>query len=156
MATRRHVHGDVFPALPEHVFALLHTPSAIRSWWGAARAVVLAQPGGIWAAAWGESEDDPDYITAAVIREFDPPRRLILADFRYHARTGPLPFVANFVTEFVVRPHPDGALLKVEQDGFPAGAEADAFYAACGEGWRNTFTGIRRYLAGRPKHDRAK
>ena len=46
-------------------------------------------------------------------------------------------------------PHPDGARLTVVQDGFPTGPEADAFYAACGEGWRNTFAGIRRYLGGK-------
>jgi uncharacterized protein YndB with AHSA1/START domain len=146
MTTRKHIHEGTFPVSPARLFALLHTPSAIRGWWGAARAIVLPQRGGIWAAAWGDSEDDPDYITAATIREFDPPRRLVLADFRYHARSGPLPFVADFVTEFAVEPHPEGALLRVEQDGFPPGPEADAFYAACGEGWTNTFAGIRRYL----------
>ena len=110
--------------------------------------MVLAQPGGVWAAAWGDAEDDPDYVTVATIREFDPPRRLVLADFRYHARTGPLPFAANFVTEFIVHSHLQGARLQVEQDGFPLGPEADAFYAACKEGWSNTFAGIRRYLGG--------
>jgi uncharacterized protein YndB with AHSA1/START domain len=148
MGSRKHVHREIFSARPERLFALLHTPSAIRGWWGAARAVVLPHHGGVWVAAWGDSEDDPDYITAATIRAFDPPRRMVLADFRYHAKSGPLPFVTNFVTEFTVQPHPDGALFQVEQDGFPPGAEADTFYAACGEGWVNTFAGIRRYLGG--------
>jgi hypothetical protein len=40
---------------------LLVTPSAIRAWWGAARAIVLAQENGAWAAAWGADEDRPDY-----------------------------------------------------------------------------------------------
>jgi len=148
MTTRRHVHSEVYSATADRLFALLHTPSAIRGWWGAARVVVLPQRGGVWAAAWGDAEDDPDYITAATIREFDPPRRMVLADFRYHARTGTLPFAADFVTEFLVQPHPHGALLQVTQDGFPLGPEADAFYAACGEGWKNTFAGIRRFLGG--------
>jgi uncharacterized protein YndB with AHSA1/START domain len=148
MTTRRHVHREVFSATADRLFALLHTPSAIRGWWGAARAVVLPLRGGIWAAAWGDAEDDPDYITAATIRQFDPPRRMVLGDFKYHARSGPLPFTADIVTEFLVQPHPDGALLQVVQDGFPLGPEADAFYAACGEGWINTFAGIRRFLGG--------
>src|SRR5262245_65723227 len=97
MSTRKHVHCEVFTVTPERLFALLHTPSAIRGWWGAARAIALPQQGGIWAAVWGEAEDDPDYVTAATIREFDPPRRLVLADFQYHARTGPLPFAADFL-----------------------------------------------------------
>jgi uncharacterized protein YndB with AHSA1/START domain len=149
MGTRKHIHEEVFAATPERLFALLHTPSAIRGWWGAARAVVLAQCSGVWIAAWGEVEDDPDYITAATIREFDSPRRMTLADFRYHARSGMLPFAADFVTVFEVQPHEAGTLLRVEQDGFPVGPEGDEFYAACGEGWRNTFAGIRRYLGAR-------
>jgi uncharacterized protein YndB with AHSA1/START domain len=146
MTTRRHVHEEVFAAPARRVFALLHKPSAIRQWWGAARAIVLAEPGGTWAATWGPAEDDPDYVTVATIRDFEPPARLVLTESRYRARTGPLPFQADFVTEFRVTPYPDGAALRVTQDGFPAGPEADSFYAACGEGWRNTFTGIRRFL----------
>ncbi len=145
--TRRHVHEEMFPVPPETLFALLHTPSAIRQWWGAARAIVLPEKGGIWSATWGDSEDDPDYVTMATIREFEPPRRMVLGDYRYRARSGPLPFRADFVTEFLVAPHPEGSTLRVCQDGFPAGPEADEFYSACGDGWRNTFTGIRRFLA---------
>jgi uncharacterized protein YndB with AHSA1/START domain len=146
MQSRKHVHEEAFAASPEQLFALLHKPSAIRRWWSAARAVVLAQPGGLWSATWGDDEDAPDYVTAATIREFDPPRRLVLADYRYAARTGPLPFQADFVTEFTVSPHADGASLRVVQDGFPVGPEADAFYAGCEKGWRDTFAGIRKYL----------
>lgn len=146
METRKHVHEEVFPTTPERLFALLHTPSAIRRWWGAARAVVIAEPGGVWAAAWGESEDDPDYVTTAVMRVFEPPRRLVFADYRYRARSGPLPFAADFVTSFEVFPDPAGAILRVTQDGFPAAAEADDFYSGCDRGWRDTFAGIRRFL----------
>ena len=146
MTTRCHVHEEQFNTSPERLFAILHTPSAIREWWNVSRAIVLAQPGGIWAATWGDDEDNPDYITAAKIREFEPPRRMVLTDYRYLAKTGPLPFRANFVTEFVVVPQSDGAILRVTQDGFPAGPEADEFYRGCEIGWRNTFAGIRRFL----------
>lgn len=146
MKPRTHVHEESFPVPPEKLFALLHTPSAIRKWWGAARAVVVPEPGGGWAAAWGASEDAPDYVTMATIREFEPPRRLVLSDYRYRAKSGPLPFEAEFVTEFVVTPQPEGSLLRMSQDGFPAGPEGDGFHAACERGWRDTFAGIRRYL----------
>jgi uncharacterized protein YndB with AHSA1/START domain len=145
--TRNHVHEEVFAVLPAPLFGLLHTPSAIRRWWGVARAIVMPEPGGVWAAAWGEAEDDPDYITVATIQEFAPPHRLILSDYRYRARSGPLPFAAEFVTEFLVLPHPQGAVLRVTQTGFPAGAEADDYYAGCKKGWCATFAGIRRCLA---------
>jgi uncharacterized protein YndB with AHSA1/START domain len=145
--TRRHVHEETFTVSPERLFALLHTPSAIRHWWDVSRAIVLPEPGGIWAATWGDAEDDPDYVTVATIQAFDPPSRMVLSDYRYRARGGPLPFHAEFVTEFTVTPHPDGSTLRVCQDGFPTGPEADQFYAACGDGWRNTFARIRKFLA---------
>ena len=35
MPTRQHTHEELFPTTPEGLFALLHTPSAIRVWWSA-------------------------------------------------------------------------------------------------------------------------
>ncbi|MFQ5730892.1 MAG: SRPBCC domain-containing protein [Planctomycetaceae bacterium] len=147
MATRQHVREETFPVSAERLFAILHTPSAIRGWWGAAQAVVLAETGGTWAATWGRDEDDPDSVTVAAIREFDPPRRMVLSDYRYYSKDGPLPFEVRFVTEFAVAPTADGAALRVTQEGFPASGEADDYYALCERGWRDTFAGIRRYLA---------
>jgi hypothetical protein len=98
-------------------------------------------------AAWGDDEDHPDYITAALIRVYDPPRRLLLADFRYYARTGPLPFRAFFTTEFMVEPSPSGSLLRVVQDGFPTESIADEFYEGCERGWKETLQSIRRFVA---------
>lgn len=43
--TRKHVHQDVFEAAPEELFAAVHTPSAICSWWGASRAIVMPEQG---------------------------------------------------------------------------------------------------------------
>ena len=147
MSTRRHDREEVFPVPAAELFALLHTPSAIRGWWGAARVIVTAVEGGAWAATWGDDEDAPDYTTVATLPAFDAPRRLVLGDYRYAAKTGALPFDADFVTEFLVTEDGDGARLKVTQRGFPAGPEADEYYAACQEGWLRTFAGIRRFLA---------
>ena len=72
----------------------------------------------------------------------------MLTDYRYQAKDGPLPFQADFVTEFTVTPRPQGCTLRVSQDGFPTDSvAADAFYAglrgrlektrskACGGSW---------------------
>ena len=144
---RRHVHEESFRVAPEKMFAALHTPSAVRGWWGARTVVTIPEAGGYWTASWGETEDDPDYVTGARLVEFEPPRRIVFGDYKYFAKSGPPPFEAAFLTTFEVEPHPDGCLLRVTQDGFPDGPEADEFYAACGTGWRNTFAGIRQYLA---------
>src|SRR5262249_18913872 len=98
MNTRCHRHEIELPVGSKQVFAALITPSAIRGWWGAARAVVIPRLGGIWAAAWGASEDDPDYVTTAIIRHFEPPRRIVFADYNYLAKSGPLPFEAPITT----------------------------------------------------------
>jgi uncharacterized protein YndB with AHSA1/START domain len=133
-------------------FALLHTPSAIRHWWSAARVVVAARAGGLWVAAWGEEEDAPDYITAARILVWDPPRRLRLGQFEYFTRDGGgLPFTAALETGFSVRPTTGGSILHVDQIGFPDEPAADAFFSACEQGWRATFDGIRRYVADRER-----
>lgn len=142
---RTHIHEEVFKTSPERLFRLLHTPSEIRKWWGASQAIVIPEPGGLWAAVWG-AEDDPDYITAATMKVFDPPRRIVFGDYRYQSKSGPLPFQANFETEFLVAPTAEGATLRVTQAGFPSESVADEFYAACQTGWRNTFAGIRRVL----------
>ncbi len=144
--TLTHVHEEVFAAPPERVFALLHTPAAIRRWWGATTAIVIPHAGGLWAATWGESEDDPDYITTATMSVFDPPLRLVLSDYKYRTRKEGMPFQADFMTEFTVSPHSEGATLRVAQHGFPATTEGKTFLAACDTGWRNTFAGIRTYL----------
>lgn len=152
--TRDHRRTAELPAPPERAFAALITPSAIRKWWQADRAIVVAEPGGTWAAAWGEDEDEPDYATAATLEVFEPPRRLAMTDYRYVAKAGPMPFEADFRVEFTIRPSESiggeegGSTIEVVQSGFPAGPEADDFLAACETGWHETLDGLRRYLAG--------
>jgi uncharacterized protein YndB with AHSA1/START domain len=149
MATRKHVHQIQLAVAPEEVFAILITPSEIRDWWFASRAIVMAREGGTWAVAWGKKEDDPDYITTATIRVFEPPRRLLLADFKYYAKLGQPPFEVDLKADFTVTPVVDGSILQVTQDGFPEDAVADSFYAACDKGWQDTFQSIIRFFADR-------
>ena len=102
-------------------------------------------------AAWGSSEDDPDYTGFYRIGAFVPPRRIVFTDAKYYAKTGPLPFKADFVTEFLIHPTAGGCVLQVTQDGFPVDPVADDFYKACETGWKNTFAGIHAYLEKRKK-----
>lgn len=146
METRRHVHEETFDVDAETMFRLLHTPSAIRRWWGASHVIVDQKEGGVWVAVWGD-EDEPEFITAGRMSRFEPPRRLKFSDFEYYARSGPLPFAADLSSEFTVIPlSPNQTTLRVVQDGFPMDSAADEFYAGCERGWRDTFAGIRKYL----------
>lgn len=57
METRRIEHTNTRTEKPERVFAILHTPSAIRAWWGASRVIVLPHEKGVWAAVWGNENE---------------------------------------------------------------------------------------------------
>jgi hypothetical protein len=113
----------------------------------------VPEAGGLWTAAWGTDEDAPEYVTSATMAVFEPPRRLVFSEYHYSARTGPLPFEADFITEFVVEPHADGALLRVSQAGFPCTPGGELLYVVFDQGRRDTFVGIRRFLYSRPSSD---
>jgi uncharacterized protein YndB with AHSA1/START domain len=151
MSTRKHVCELELATSPERVFELLITPSAIRGWWSATRAIVLPRAGGTWAAVWGADEDDPDYVAVATLEVFDPPQRLKFSNMQYFAKSDPLPFDSSaLTTNYFIEPRSAGALLRVVQEGFSDDLIADEFYAACEKGWRDTFDGIRRFLANNP------
>jgi uncharacterized protein YndB with AHSA1/START domain len=152
MATRRHVQEEFFQVPSNKMFEALVTPSAIRSWWGATKAIVLPQIGGTWVASWGEDENDPDYISSFKILEYEPPHRITLGEGKYFARDGQPPFeMDKMTTEFIVDDRGDGmCALRITQDGFPSEKVADDFYEACVVGWNNTFEGIRKYFFDNP------
>ncbi len=145
MSKRTLVHEAVISSPPELLFQALHTPRAIRAWWGATAAIVLARPGGYCVISWGE-ENDPSYLSAGRITEFNPPHRMVLSEYLYYAKDGNMPADADFVISFEVSPHGDGAVLKIVQDGFPEGS--DEFYDQCVQGWADTCNGIKHFLAG--------
>jgi ribosomal-protein-alanine N-acetyltransferase len=146
MATRSIEREIQLPCTPEAAFELLVRPSAIRAWWQAERAIVLPGEGGLWCAAWGDDEDRPDYTTAARLRVFDPPRRLVLDRYQYRSRFGPMPFEAEFEVEFALREQGAGCVLAVAQRGFPAEPIADAYFDGCRQGWQDTLEGILRLV----------
>jgi uncharacterized protein YndB with AHSA1/START domain len=148
MATRSISVAQEINAPIEKVFDALITPSDICAWWGAATAIVLAEPGGTWAGARGEI-DHPDDLPAATLIEFSRPQRLVPGDYRYRARTGPLPFKADFKTSFDLRSAGIGTLVSVEQTGFPSIPEADDFYQGCLTGLASTRQNCCDHLAGR-------
>jgi uncharacterized protein YndB with AHSA1/START domain len=148
MSTRSISIERIFPTSPEQLFKLLITPSAICQWWGAHQAIVIPKIDGIWVATWGESADQPDYVSAATIADFESPKRLVLQDYRYHTPSESLPFNADFTTTFEIDTHNEGAILRITQDGFPMQKEANEFYHACQQGWQETLDGMQRYLVG--------
>ena len=129
----------------ETVFRALITPSMIRQWWQASGAIVLAEKDGIYSVTWGD-EDQPDYITSAVISEIDAPYKLTLNQYKYYSKDGRLPFDDDLPSTFTLASDGADTILTVQQDGFPEAEMADPYYAGCVKGWRDTLAGIKQTL----------
>lgn len=149
MSTRSQWHEIDLPAKPEAVFNLLLAPKAIRGRWDSVGAIVT-EIEGFWVIAWGERENDPDYVSGARIKSFTAPQRVSLALEYCRSRKGMLPFATALTVEFTIQKIPAGALLRVTQSGFPADKEADVFYDSCAKAWRAALQGIGLTLAPPP------
>lgn len=146
--TRDHIHEiEIAGCSVSRAFQALITPSDIQNWWSASRAIVIPKLGGTWTATWGDDEDNPDYIASATVAKFESDRCLKLTDYVYQSPDGGLPFEADLQTEFEVEPTLNGVKVIVRQTGFPLDPIADDFFAGCDEGWRQTLSAMRDYLA---------
>ena len=141
------IHEETFTSAPEKLFKALHTPSAIREWWGATSVIVVPMEGGYFVIAWGE-EEDPMYFSVARISVFEPPHKMVFADYQYYAKDGHIPIEADFSVTFEVHAKGEGSELRIVHDGFPPGS--DEFYDGCIQGWIDTCAGIHRYLDSEP------
>ena len=149
MTTRSQWHEIELPATPVAVFNLLLNPKAIRGRWGSVSAVAT-ELDGLWVIAWGERENDPNYVAGAKIRAFESPRRVALAYEYCRAKTGQLPYGAALAAEFTIQKITAGSVLRVTQSGFPPQGQSDGFYEACGQGWRAALQGIGTILTPPP------
>ena len=148
MTTRSQWHEIELPATPVAVFNLLISPKAIRGRWGSVSAVVT-ELDGLWVIAWGERENDPNFVAGARIRAFESPRRVALAYEYCRAKTGQLPYGPTMTAEFTIQKTQVGALLRVTHAGIPQ--DANAYFESAGEGWRAMLQGIAAILAPKPR-----
>ena len=133
----------------EVVFDALIAPSQIKKWWYANSAVVLPEVGGFLAVAWGDKEDDPDYITISSITELERPYKLKLIYGKYFSKSGPLPFEAEMDVTYTLEHIGEKTKLIVVQDGFPISIAANEYYQGCVKGWEDTLGSIKSFLENR-------
>jgi uncharacterized protein YndB with AHSA1/START domain len=150
MTTRSQWHEIELPAAPVAVFNLLITPKAIRGRWGSVSAIATEMDG-LWVIAWGERENDPNYVAGARIRAFESPRRVALAFEYCRAKSGTLPYGAGMSAEFTIQKSQAGAVLRVTHSGIPQGPDTDAYFNSAGEGWRAVLQGIALVLQPKPR-----
>jgi uncharacterized protein YndB with AHSA1/START domain len=132
---------------PPQVFQALITPSSIRRWWSANRAIVYAADNGCWTAAWGDREDQPDYVCSYRISLCRPPHQLTLTDPVYFGRHGDMPdSLDNVQIEFDIQATTTGSQLRVRQSGLPAADHE--FCQRCRDGWDQTLDQLQRLLGG--------
>ncbi len=148
-STRSQWHEIELPAKPEGVFNLLLAPKLIRGRWNN-QGAIITELEGAWVLAWGERENDPDYVGGARIKSFQAPSRVILAFDYCRSRTGVIPFGAGMTAEFTIQKASGGSVLRVTHAGFPSTPQADLFYEACGHGWRAALQGIGLALTPAP------
>ena len=146
MPRSHHAQIDL-PVSADEAFAALITPSAIRTWWSASKAIVVPEKGGMWMATWGEDEDAPEYISGVTLSVFEPPRRLVMSNMKYIAHTGRLPFEADLPVEFTIQPAESGCTIHVNQTGFPDDPIADEHYRRCEVGWEETLASLKAFLS---------
>ena len=149
MEVRRKELEEPFGVTPARMFEVLTTPSAIRSWWGASKAIVDLKEGGTWITAWGENDESSDYVTSYKIAQLEPPSRFVLGSSKYITIGSTLE--TNITTEFRIEPHPLGCNLRIVQVMDPADPLFDDYFEACVVGWQNCYEGIRNYLHNNPE-----
>lgn len=138
--------SENFACTPQELFDALHTPSALRSWWNADRVIIIPRKNGMYAAAWGEDEDDPEYVSSGIYGVYDPPYKSILVDFRYYAKSDPADFEDLMSVTYEITSRDSEAHLQLTHAGFPEGAEADAYFEACTQGWVTSLKSLKTYV----------
>ncbi|MCY3628415.1 MAG: SRPBCC domain-containing protein [Bacteroidota bacterium] len=138
--------SENFACTPQELFDALHTPSALRSWWNANRVIIIPRTNGMYSAAWGEDEDDPEYVSSGIYRVYDPPYKSVIEDFRYYAKSDPADFEGLMSITYEITARNSEAHLQLTHTGIPEGDEADAYFEACTIGWVETLKNLKKYV----------
>lgn len=125
------------------VFNALITPSLIKQWWYVHSAIVIPEKGGIYALAWGESIDRPDYVTVSRLSEYEFGKKLSMRNESYFSPHGNLPFASDLVATFTLEEAGEETIVKVMQTGIPTDAVADDFYEGTVKGWETTLLSLK-------------
>jgi uncharacterized protein YndB with AHSA1/START domain len=152
MSTRSQWHEIELPVSPAALFNLLLAPKAIRGRWNNIAAVVT-EVDGAWVIAWGQRENDPDYVSGARIKSFQAPQRVTLAFDYSRARSGLLSFANGMAVELTIQAKGASSLLRVTHTGLPAAD--DDYFNACADGWRAALQGLGAMLMPPPSQQSA-
>ena len=128
------------------VFNALISPSLIKQWWYVNSAIVIPQKNGVYALTWGDSLDNPDFITVSRLTEFDFGKKLVMTNESYYSPHGGLPFDSLLVATFTLVQGQDSTVLKILQEGIPKAPTADQFYEDTVKGWETTLKSLKNVV----------
>ena len=130
-------------ASPAIIFNAIISPSLIKQWWYVHTAIVVPELNGIYALAWGESIDRPDYVTVSRLSEYEFGKKISMANESYFSPHGDLPFNSDLVATLSLEVDGAETILKVLQTGIPTDAVADDFYEGTVKGWETTLLSLK-------------
>ena len=147
-STRRVTRSVQIQASPERVLRAFLEPEQMKKWWGVARSLVEERKGGVWALAWGDSEQGYKSVVSGVLKSFQPPKRIRIEPLVYFNPERPV--LGPMRLSISVREKAEGTRLSVRQDGYGEGADWDWYYEAVRKGWKETLGNLKLFLESPP------
>lgn len=133
-------------ASPERVLKAFLDPELMKRWWGAARGLVEERKGGVWALAWGEPGQGYKYVASAVLKSYQPGKRVRLDPLVYfnfeRSVLGPMRLSIS------VREKDGRTRVSVRQEGYGEGPDWDWYYEAVVKGWKDALARLKQFLEG--------
>lgn len=143
-ATRKVSRSVQIQASEERVWRAFLEPEQMKQWWGAARGLVEERKGGVWAVAWGDSEQGYKNVVSGVLKSFQPNKRLRIEPLVYFNPERPV--LGPMRLSLSVKEKEGRTRVSVRQDHYGEGPDWDWYYAAVVKGWKDTLGNLKQFL----------
>jgi uncharacterized protein YndB with AHSA1/START domain len=130
---------------PEKILQAFLKQDQLQSWWGVARSLIQAKPGGLYTLAWDITEQGIKYVSSGIVSEFIPDEYLMIKNFVYvnaeKEILGPMELEIDLIVI-------DNKTTKVGivQSGYQYGGDWDWYYNAVVRGWPQTLELLKNFL----------
>lgn len=131
-------------ASAERVWRAFLEPEQMKQWWGAARGLVEEHKGGVWAVAWGDSEQGYKNVVSGVLKSFQPNKRLRIEPLVYFNPERPV--LGPMRLSISVKEKEGRTRVSVRQDHYGEGPDWDWYYDAVVKGWKDTLGNLKQFL----------
>jgi uncharacterized protein YndB with AHSA1/START domain len=123
------------------------SPEHLKAWWGVERSFIELKVGGIYALAWQISDAGIKYISTGVIKEYQPPSRLVIEKWVYFNPEKPI--MGPLELSFNIEPAGTHSKISVCQAGYREGEHWQWYYDAVVLAWPMVLKELKKYLEGK-------